>query len=96
MTTTSTDHATSSTPTEGHWQTRARCRDEDPELFFPLPGESTDPAKAVCQRCPVRDACLAWALSTNLRHGVAGGLSAPERETILRKNHQAAVAELVA
>ena len=40
------------------WRHRALCRDEDPELFFPI--GTTGPAlvqieqaKAVCQRCPV-------------------------------------------
>ena len=40
------------------WRHRAICRDEDPELFFPV-GNSGPAllqiaeAKAVCQRCPV-------------------------------------------
>ena len=41
----------------------------DPELFFPI-GDSTlvaqaqlDQAKGVCAGCPVREACLQWALT---------------------------------
>ena len=45
------------------WRHRAICRDEDPELFFPV-GNSGPAllqiaeAKAVCQRCPVTSECL--------------------------------------
>lgn len=52
------------------WRHRAICRDEDPELFFPV-GNSGPAllqiaeAKAVCQRCPVTSECLAWALETD-------------------------------
>ena len=41
------------------WVHRALCKDEDPELFFPIgttgPAASQiDAAKAVCGRCEVR------------------------------------------
>ena len=49
------------------WRHRALCRDEDPELFFPI--GTTGPAlvqieqaKGVCRRCPVIESCLDWAL----------------------------------
>jgi WhiB family redox-sensing transcriptional regulator len=93
--TTAAHPRTPTTPAGEHWQTRGACRDEDPELFQPLPGQPSAPAKAVCRRCPVEDACRAWALRTNLRHGVAGGLSAGERETLLRGEHRAAVDAMV-
>ena len=54
------------------WRHRAICRDEDPELFFPV-GNSGPAllqiaeAKAVCQRCPVTSECLSWALETGQR-----------------------------
>ena len=49
------------------WRHRALCRDEDPELFFPIgtTGPATvqvEQAKAVCRRCPVVQSCLDWAL----------------------------------
>ena len=50
------------------WRHRALCRDEDPELFFPI--GTTGPAlvqmeqaKTVCRRCPVVESCLDWALA---------------------------------
>jgi WhiB family transcriptional regulator, redox-sensing transcriptional regulator len=48
------------------WRHKAVCRDEDPELFFPV-GNSGPAlaqiadAKLVCNRCPVTTECLTWA-----------------------------------
>jgi WhiB family transcriptional regulator, redox-sensing transcriptional regulator len=66
------------------------CRDEDPELFFPV-GTSgpallqTEQAKAVCRHCPVAEACLRWALESGQGEGVWGGASEPERRVALRE-----------
>lgn len=62
----------------------AACRSEDPELFFPItetgPGaRQVARAKAVCARCPVSSACLAYAVENGLAHGVFGGLTGSER-----------------
>src|SRR6266536_1082482 len=62
------------------WRHRARCRDVDPELFFPVgttgPAEAqVQAAKAICALCPVREECLQWALDTAQDAGVWGGLS---------------------
>lgn len=51
----------------------------DPELFFPDAGNSATAAKAICSACPVREPCLAYAMSITDLHGVWGGLSAKER-----------------
>ncbi|HXF73738.1 MAG TPA: WhiB family transcriptional regulator [Actinomycetota bacterium] len=71
------------------WIRRARCRDEDPELFFPI--GTTGPAasqlaraKAICRLCPVRLECLEWALETGQDAGVWGGLSEEERRALRR------------
>jgi WhiB family redox-sensing transcriptional regulator len=71
------------------WRSHGRCLDEDPELFFPI--GSTGPAvlqvteaKAVCQACRVREACLQWALEQGLDHGVWGGLDGDERRALRR------------
>jgi WhiB family redox-sensing transcriptional regulator len=66
------------------WRHRARCRDVDPELFFPVgttgPAEAqVQSAKAICALCPVREECLQWALDTAQDAGVWGGLSEEER-----------------
>jgi WhiB family redox-sensing transcriptional regulator len=69
--------------------------DEDPELFYPSGStgaalEQTQQAKAVCQRCPVRVQCLAWAMKTHQDAGVWGGLSEDERRALRRaqQHHQ--------
>lgn len=71
------------------WAEFAACKDEDPELFFPVsevgPGErQTAQAKAVCARCPVRDLCLGFALENGLDHGVFGGTTPDERRKLTR------------
>jgi WhiB family redox-sensing transcriptional regulator len=50
------------------------CRHADPDLFFPGPGESADPAIAICAACPVRAECLALARANGERFGVWGGV----------------------
>ena len=73
------------------WRHRAICRDEDPELFFPVvtTGPALDQverAKEVCRRCDVVDQCLEWALETNQDAGVWGGMSEDERRALKRRN----------
>jgi WhiB family transcriptional regulator, redox-sensing transcriptional regulator len=72
------------------WWHRAACRDEDPELFFPVsemgPGaRQVAQAKAVCARCPVRSECLTYALDNGLDHGIFGGTTEGERRTLFRR-----------
>ena len=72
------------------WRHRAACRDEDPELFFPIGNTGPallqiEQAKAVCRRCEVADACIPWALETGQDSGVWGGLSEDERRALKRR-----------
>lgn len=61
------------------WVDRAACRGMDVDLFFPDHGESAEEAKAVCKTCTVTSECLSWALETQAKHGVFGGLSPKQR-----------------
>ena len=68
------------------WQARAACRDADTEAFFNpdyLRGRNKRAreaaAKAICAHCPVREACLEWALHLRETHGVWGGMTPEER-----------------
>lgn len=66
------------------WRHYAACRDEDPDLFFPVseagPGaEQVQRAKTVCARCPVQQECLNYAVEAGLDHGVFGASSSAER-----------------
>lgn len=78
------------------WRTQAACRDEDPELFFPI-GTSgpavlqEEQAKAICRRCPVQATCLELALDTNQETGVWGGTTERERRRGARHNLRRAV-----
>jgi WhiB family redox-sensing transcriptional regulator len=79
------------------WRHEAACRDEDPELFFPIgttgPAlHQIDEAKAVCRRCTVNTDCLDWALETGQDAGVWGGLSEDERRALKRRSLRAHIA----
>ena len=69
------------------WVERAACAETDGAAFFPneqnIAAYTT--AKKVCARCPVTAECLAWALETNSREGLWGGLSPLERERLKRR-----------
>ena len=77
----------------GDWRHRAACRDEDPELFFPV-GTSGPAllqiadAKSVCHRCTVASNCLSWALESGQDAGVWGGMSEDERRAMKRRATQ--------
>lgn len=66
------------------WRDQAACRRCDPDLFFPI-GETgsaclqIEAAKSVCRTCPVRRACLEYALETNQDAGVWGAADEGER-----------------
>ncbi|WP_217236827.1 WhiB family transcriptional regulator [Streptomyces sp. AC555_RSS877] len=72
------------------WRHNAVCREEDPDLFFPI-GDTgpallqIEEAKAVCRRCPVMEQCLQWALASGQDSGVWGGLSEAERRSLRRR-----------
>jgi hypothetical protein len=66
----------------------AACRDHDPELWT---ADMVDfskakwtsrvrKAKAICNACPERSACLQYALSARLSSGIWGGLTVEERK----------------
>lgn len=81
------------------WRNQATCRDQDPDLFFPVGGDSAlhgrartgvvqvqiAQAKTVCARCPVRFECGSWALDTGQDYGVWGGFDEEERRVIRRR-----------
>jgi WhiB family redox-sensing transcriptional regulator len=79
--------------TEGYWQLlrviqaagSVPCKNQ-PDIFYPedfpdpiVRKQATKTAKALCKTCPVVSECLTFALESNERFGVWGGLSASER-----------------
>ncbi|GAA2306509.1 WhiB family transcriptional regulator [Streptomyces caniferus] len=72
------------------WRHDAVCREEDPEIFFPVGNTGPallqiEEAKAVCRRCPVMGQCLQWALESRQDAGVWGGMSEDERRAMRRR-----------
>lgn len=61
------------------WQEGALCAQVDMDIFFPDKGGSTREAKTVCMACDVREECLDYAVRTQEKFGIWGGLSAFER-----------------
>lgn len=85
------------------WQDHGRCRQvADPDLFMPEDDDSTRQAaaKLVCQDCPVRTQCLAYALAHQEPFGIWGGTTPRERRALTpidRRSvgtHDAAIARL--
>lgn len=74
----------SATRDAGSWWDLAACHAGNAELFFPV--SAVGPArmqvaraKSVCARCPVRQECLDFAMTTHQVHGIWGGLSEEDR-----------------
>jgi WhiB family transcriptional regulator, redox-sensing transcriptional regulator len=72
------------------WRDQARCREVDPDLFFPigdgrLGQRQIAQAKSVCAECPVAVECLAFAMRC-LPDGIAGGTTAAERSEMRRRS----------
>ena len=77
-------------PSVAVWRKRAACRGIDPEVFYPVSDEDAGEAKAICAMCPVRQACLEYALAHREREGVWGGATERERRRILRQRRKSA------
>ena len=79
------------------WQEQAECRHYDNVLFFgPDQGESElekqtreAEAKAVCRQCPVIEPCLEFAMETNQKYGIWGGMNDKERASLKRRRARA-------
>jgi WhiB family redox-sensing transcriptional regulator len=78
------------TPISTDWFDDAACRDADTDIFFPPSDAHADAAKAICAGCPVREACLEFALEVRPADGVWGGLTPIERHRLIRRRQKAA------
>ena len=61
------------------WMDNANCRGHNTNLFFPERGDEVAAAKQVCEPCPVKAECLAYALAIPGTSGIWGGTSGRER-----------------
>ena len=71
---------------EVDWRDGAACRGSDSQIFFPSSEDlgAIAAAKGMCETCPVREACLAYAVETNQTEGIWGGLTARQRRRTRR------------
>lgn len=76
----------STAPAEIAWMHDAACRDYPVAWFFPDDGEGVRDAREVCGGCPVRRACLSYALRYRLNEGVWGGASERQRRRLLARS----------
>lgn len=67
------------------WRESAACRGVDANVFFPADDGDAGAAKAICATCPVRQACLEYAIVTRQADGVWGGLTEVERRRLRRR-----------
>ncbi|WP_055600272.1 WhiB family transcriptional regulator [Streptomyces aureus] len=73
------------------WRASAACQNVDPDLFFPVGTGApalvqAEEAKEICRGCPVREACLRWAMDDSRQvTGVWGGLDDDERRCLRRR-----------
>jgi WhiB family transcriptional regulator, redox-sensing transcriptional regulator len=78
------------------WRADAACSDFDTNMFFPDVESDEDvrpqitAAKGICAACPVRHACLEFAIRTRQLDGVWGGHTPEERRSIRRRRQAAA------
>ncbi len=74
------------------WRKHAACRGLDVEVFYPVTEDEADAVegKAICAECPVRQACLEYALANREREGIWGGATERERRRLVRQRRKSA------
>ncbi|HUP26562.1 MAG TPA: WhiB family transcriptional regulator [Candidatus Limnocylindrales bacterium] len=78
---------------EPEWHTRAACKGPQGAVFYAASHERKDErearenrAKEICALCPVRRACLEYALEIKEPDGIWGGLTEKERKQLMVRN----------
>ncbi len=70
------------------WREEAACSGLDTTLFFPSTEDDQGQlsvARQVCAICPVREACLAYAIESRQTVGIWGGATTRERRRLRRR-----------
>lgn len=70
----------------------ANCVGLPTSVFYPTRGETTEPAKQVCQACSCRQECLEYAIARAEKFGIWGGQSERARREIRRQRAHARAA----
>lgn len=68
------------------WRDEAACNGRDTNLFFDryAPG-GIAAARALCEECKVRSACLAFAFTTKSEDGIFGGFDPEQRKQLSKR-----------
>lgn len=75
------------------WRDDAACKDKPTDWWFGsdrVASEETQWAIAICEGCPVRAACLDFAINTHQEEGLWAGLNPRERRNERRRRQRAA------
>ena len=67
------------------WAPRGLCAGANPEIFFPSGDGPAVEARRICEMCPVRGQCLAYAITAGEPFGIWGGFDPHERENLRRQ-----------
>lgn len=72
------------------WMDDSVCRQVDPELWHPGPGETNKvrEAKRICSTCPVQPECYRYAMRQPGIAGILGGTTERERQQIRQKHRE--------
>lgn len=70
------------------WRDQGECRQYDPDEFFAKSTQAIHEAKRICASCPVRRECTQFALDSDERYGVWGGLSQRELNALRNRRRQ--------
>jgi len=67
------------------WKDEAACTGMDYDTFFPAVGYNQHDlhARTICERCPVKQPCLMFAVNNRIHYGIWGGLTPIQRKRIL-------------
>lgn len=71
------------------WMADGKCREYPAATFFPQDGVGVIKAQKICVLCEVSGACLEYALTNHVDHGVWGGKSERERRRLQRARRRA-------
>jgi len=66
-------------PGAANWREHAACIGLDVDDFYATVGASVEPARRICNGCPVRRACLDEAINRGEPHGLWGGMTPGQR-----------------
>ncbi len=72
----------------GPWVEDAACREVPTSWFFPASEAAEARAVALCRQCPVREACLRFAVEHEQWHGVWGATTERLRRPMIRAHRR--------